>query len=156
MPFTEYLISILCIAPDHSPLFPAVSLAAVVEACFTESEKPSPFSLSLFVKCLNARRVMSLRFFSLCIWVNLCKRREVFIKCGNRFHKIDVNLLKIHHWARLNTGKCWCRWTGGKSAPSREINLSCRLQFINTTTCQGACFIAPDKNYCIYLSRQKW
>lgn len=140
---------------------------SIVSRCFTGHGGWGPFHqewkthlLSQFIAvCEMSWRkkshVPSL-FFPLCIWVNLCKRREVFIKCGNRFHKIDVNLLKIHHWAGLNTGECWCRWTGGKSAPSREINLSCRLQFINTTTCQGACFIAPDRNYCIYLSHHNW
>lgn len=99
-----YLISIFRIAGYQSPLF---SPAPTTEASFDErASGPSLFQFTGVCETSDARRAVSPAFFPPCVRVNLCKRREVFIKCGNRFHKIDANLLKIHHWAELNTGKC--------------------------------------------------
>lgn len=58
-----YLISIFCIARYHSLLFWLAPVTGVVEASFDErASGPSPFSLWLFVKCLDARTAMSPAF----------------------------------------------------------------------------------------------
>lgn len=49
--------------------------------------------------------------------INLCRVKEVCLEYGNRSHKIDANLLKIHHWPGFNMAKCWCKWGGEKVDP---------------------------------------
>jgi len=68
-------------------------------------------------------------------WNQPLQVKEVPVEYGSRSPKIDANLLKIHHWPGFNMAKCWCKWVGEKSALSLQINLSCRLQLINTTAC---------------------
>lgn len=102
-----YLISIFRFAWYQSLLFSPAPMTGPALAGFDErASGPSLFQFMGVCETSDARRAVSPAFVPPCVRVNLCKRREVFIKCGNRFHKIDANLLKIHHWAELNTGKC--------------------------------------------------
>lgn len=122
----------------------SVSQAQASEQIF----QPFLFTLSVHGTSLRFERCVP---FFLCSGINLCKAKEVCVEYGNRSHKIDANLLKIHHWPGFNMAKCWCKWGGEKSTLSLQINRSCRLQLINTTACQESCFITFDGNYCIYL-----
>lgn len=65
--------------------------------------KASPSTLSVLWMSEGLERCIP---FSLRSGINLCKVKELCTEYGNRPHKIDANLLKIHHWPGFNMAKC--------------------------------------------------